>query len=1604
MRGCSYSIPMSLLFCIFVGMASADTQNSDEDTSTPPKGHLVIAPQSGFFTEASPPLNQFRRVIYRANFDAAESSWRQEGAWYLGPLTFHGTSRSGAASSSLPLYQPGADARLISPRIELPSLTPRGERLFLRFDERYEIESSYDWGQVEISTDGGHTWLVLGYRSGQCDWFAAIYELTAYAGQSVQIAFHFHSDNSDEYEGWLISDVRIEQREFRSLSVEIPNLNHQGFPWIFMDLTVEEDGIGILDLPQDSFSIFENNVIQVDQFEVSSPGEGEGFRSVDIVFLMDNSGSMEGEIEAVSLNVANFVADLASAGTSAALGLCRFGQISGNGNPILEDGGNLTTDPDYFVNDVWARNIDNGEDEPGYYAICSSSAGFAFRPGARRVFIIITDETPDQGGCSLNDALAACQGNDITLFALTISSLYNEFTPITDATGGAVINIFEPMNLIFEFIESQVSDTYRVRYRSTTIVQDDIWHDVTVEVQHEDEVAFAYASYLPGSSPKIDRTAATKALSNQSWAQGTNTLLIEAVITDTHEPFVESATLYYRVHGEQGYFSQTLDYQGSDTYAAYLPANTVQDPGVDYYLTATDGVTTTSAPFLNPVNSPYQIAVLPNYTPTIAHMPPPIDDYHVGDPLAIEATVVDQTDFLVEVSLHYRELGPGDYRSANMVPFGGDSYRTEVPGDSVTSVGIEYYVYAEDNKGIGNSSGTADEPHVLRPWIDTEDAVLTFVVIESQMTSAIKRVELRGNLNLHIADTEVVNHFASFSAADLSLDDPNDSLEIRYVLFFNIQGTRIGHIEINSDKSMLGGWGGPLARNSLELIVFLHDDLPQISTSNEKYKDFILAGWETFEENTPEYLVSMLVPPGGEIENIEAGLATPLLFVHGIDGQYPYWRKEDDSGYYDVPDQYLGDANPDYDPWEFYYQNDIFIDDSAVLLGRAIAKLTQPGGVFNTGHYTGSKVVLIGDSMGCLVSRQYIQSAGSGIGPHPSVARLFMFVPPNHGSHASFIMRHKPYSLGALLAEMSGKDRFSPAHVNMSPGSNLTTSMNAHPPRELGAGDITRDYLVLAGFRSYPDTRFMHSEIDEQDDGFVAVSSASLLDFSVPLLAVFEHHLDLRTSDIGIAVLEQWLQPSFEFGEYWPNSVAYARRSLTEQPLVERGAWESLVDPSRGLNLLQFPHIVEDRSLMDAQYELDMPFIRLVIDDHNLGESNRIRYNPDSDIYVSYETAQLNDIAFNSIPPGEYDLMFSRLVWGFYHQDLGRTQVPLIIKPLVTTTQQIQLSSELAFALDTPNSEPIESMDPLINLSGEVEYAFSVDGATDTLLFSLSAGHENADFADHGFQIREPSGMTITPEVAEADPNMNFEEDILYGLAHYFVIEPETGEWELFHNSDLSEARLAVYYRSEIEARLFVDETRSGPDSAFVAVTLSESAFGCTDQSLTTRAFFSPDGIDHEDGGEELNLEELQDQPGQYETWFVPNRKGKYFFDMRFTCDAGDGQMISRRSYASTVIGFATDSVISPQGLFYPNPFDPTVQQGVFRISLPTSRECNASIYDAGDHFVRTLHTGMLLEGHNEVLWDGRNAVGEFVANGVYFIVLDCGDGDPTVTKIAVLK
>jgi pimeloyl-ACP methyl ester carboxylesterase len=509
--------------------------------------------------------------------------------------------------------------------------------------------------------------------------------------------------------------VQPNDRAVNGLTASLTSCNSAAFPNIYLNIGVRNDGVIVPDLTKNNFICTENGVQQNDLFNVTPPDTGSSVRLADIVFLIDASGSMGAEISAVRDRVRAFASALALSDIDYRLGLVQFGNSTSYGpNPLVFNNGNLTSDVELFRGFISQLQA-TGSFEPGFLALRMAVQEFDFRPGAQKVFILISDEDSDDRNKQLTIELLQANGVTVHTAVSCSSGLsqtdYCDDTSVRGMTGGILFNVVGPYDQILDTIASQTASSYLVHYRSSNPRFDATERTISCAVTTEIGADNVSCSYIPGAAPRITLSDKTIGLQSTPLAEGT-TPSIEIMVTDDVAPFVQSATLFYRTTGTSTYTSVAMKSEGNGLFSVSLPP--VTRPGVDFYVRATDGQLSSQLPSSDPALQPFQIAVLPNVAPTISHTPIKTASPWVG--ANISARINDSTNKVAEVSVYWRYAGKLMFKKLQMENDAFDRYIASIPGSVSTPLegDIQYYIRAVDDLGVASQSGTKDEPLYVR--------------------------------------------------------------------------------------------------------------------------------------------------------------------------------------------------------------------------------------------------------------------------------------------------------------------------------------------------------------------------------------------------------------------------------------------------------------------------------------------------------------------------------------------------------------------------------------------------------------------------------------------------------------------------------------------------------------------------------------------------------------------------------------------------------------------------------------------------------------------------------------------------------------------------
>ncbi len=205
-------------------------------------GRYAYANEPTFHISREPVLGQFpitktmQMSEYASNYFALQPAGGDVTIYFTGTTT-QKLLPVDAHSGSWMWYSNRADLAnmTLTREIDLSSV----DKATLNFWTRYDIEKNFDYGYVEVSTDGGKTWDILkgkysstenpngasygpaysgrsGVASDQTParWVQDQMDLTPYAHRKVLLRFEYITDDAYNAPGWAIDDISIPEINF----------------------------------------------------------------------------------------------------------------------------------------------------------------------------------------------------------------------------------------------------------------------------------------------------------------------------------------------------------------------------------------------------------------------------------------------------------------------------------------------------------------------------------------------------------------------------------------------------------------------------------------------------------------------------------------------------------------------------------------------------------------------------------------------------------------------------------------------------------------------------------------------------------------------------------------------------------------------------------------------------------------------------------------------------------------------------------------------------------------------------------------------------------------------------------------------------------------------------------------------------------------------------------------------------------------------------------------------------------------------------------------------------------------------------------------------
>lgn len=254
-----------------------------------------------------------------------------------------------------------------------------------------------------------------------------------------------------------------------SLSViDFPDVN------LIFAVEIDETEQKILNLQKENIFLYENNVrVQdyiLDKYAI------KGSNLADIVFVLDCSGSMGDNIDAVRNNLNEFADTLVAKGYDYQIGVVTF-------STTVDDVWDFTNDVEQVKSNLSGITLWGGvEDSP---AALYQATELSWRPGSKRNIIWITDEPYPEDTYTKEYIVDRMLFMGITVHGVGLNDLQTEwFNPIVMPTGGNFYDIFGNFrDILLDVTDFKSQFLYSISYNSPNLEEGS--NTINLEIHYE---------------------------------------------------------------------------------------------------------------------------------------------------------------------------------------------------------------------------------------------------------------------------------------------------------------------------------------------------------------------------------------------------------------------------------------------------------------------------------------------------------------------------------------------------------------------------------------------------------------------------------------------------------------------------------------------------------------------------------------------------------------------------------------------------------------------------------------------------------------------------------------------------------------------------------------------------------------------------------------------------------------------------------------------------------------------------------------------------------------------------------------------------------------
>ena len=511
---------------------------------------------------------------------------------------------------------------------------------------------------------------------------------------------------------------------------------------------------------------------------------------VSVVIVVDESGSMNGTpMTKTKTSIKNFINEMGPFDRTAIVGF----------NTAAKVHQTMTSDKDALLKAVDSLNASGGTcivngTYTGLEQIVSES-----NPTAVIVFSDGSNDSQDNLKIDATVALAKSKKTVIHSIGLATDMKY-PLENLAKGTGGIYTYVSDASELagIYSSIRDNILSQYLVCYETPDTLQNSETHSVTISM-HFNNISASDTSEWNESAlpPSINLTEETWKLIENKQDAGVSFNISVYINTSLK---IESANIYLRNsrYSNSPFTKYTLQNVRDSLWQFSVPANLIQSPGLDFYVTATDtaGQLGKSPKIQNPGTEPYTIFV-DNDMPEI--QPIALECLDSTSSLKNFSFRITDSDGIDKATLYYKDSKALIVQQAAFAySYADDSWNLTLDVNADDYSSILYYIRATDGMGAtvrylsrGYLTTDACEVKAVIPPPEPDDS-LEIDTIPEDSTKFTHRDSIEYSL---IADTAEIY--------DKDLDGKADFVRIHFKEEKNDNVSSIDSIFWNSNR---GEW------------------------------------------------------------------------------------------------------------------------------------------------------------------------------------------------------------------------------------------------------------------------------------------------------------------------------------------------------------------------------------------------------------------------------------------------------------------------------------------------------------------------------------------------------------------------------------------------------------------------------------------------------------------------------------------------------------------------------------------------------------------------------------------------------------------------------